>query len=228
MSGDVQVLVVEDEPLVAEAHATYVRRVPGFEVAGVVNGGRDALRVVRDRPVDVLLLDFNLPDLHGLEVCRALRAGGVPVDVIAVTSARDLASVRAAVSVGVVQYLLKPFTFASLRDKLERYAAYRDQVQSGGQAAGQGEVDRALASLRGVSTGTLPSGLSAETLEAVARALQDEPGALSAAQVATRCGISRVTARRYLEHLAESGTAVRRQRYGRTGRPEVEYAWTAR
>jgi response regulator of citrate/malate metabolism len=222
----ITVLVVEDDPVAAEAHRSYVTRVPGFEVAGVVAGGRDALRFLHSHAVDVVLLDFNLPDIHGLEVCRALRAAGSTVDVIAVTSARDLATVRSAVSQGIVQYLLKPFTFRSLREKLERYAEYREKLVGGGVAAGQGEVDRAFAALRGVDRGTLPTGLAEETLEAVARVLQQSSGGLSAGEVGQRCGVSRVTARRYLEHLAESGSASREPRYGGTGRPELEYRWT--
>jgi len=224
----ISVLVVEDDPVAADAHCGYVGRVPGFEVAGVVSGGRDALRFLRNHEVDVVLLDFNLPDLHGLEVCRALRAAGSAVDVIAVTSARDLHTVRSAVSQGIVQYLLKPFTFRSLRDKLERYAEYREKLAGGGAAAGQGEVDRAFAALRGIDRGTLPTGLAEETLEAVARTLQQSPAGLSAGEVAQRCGVSRVTARRYLEHLAESGSASREPRYGGTGRPELEYRWARR
>ncbi len=224
----ISVLVVEDDLIAADAHRSYVERVPGFRVAGVVHGGREALRFLRDQPVDIVLLDFNLPDLHGLDVCRALRAAGSTADVIAVTSARDLGTVRAAVSQGIVQYLLKPFTFRSLRDKLERYAEYREQLAGGGVAAGQAEVDRAYAALRGVDRGTLPTGLADETLAAVARALQQAQGGLSAGEVAQRCGVSRVTARRYLEHLAESGSASRSPRYGGTGRPELEYRWTRR
>jgi response regulator of citrate/malate metabolism len=219
----ISVLVVEDDPVAAEAHRSYVDRSPGFAVAGVVHDGRAALRFLRDRPVDLVLLDFNLPDMHGLRVCQAIRAAGSAVDVIAVTSARDLPTVRSAVSAGIVQYLLKPFTFRSLSEKLERYADYRRTVAGTGAAAGQSEVDRAFAALRGVDAGTLPSGLAAETLESVARVLQG--GALSAGEVAERCGMSRVTARRYLEYLAESGSAVRNPRYGRAGRPEVEYRW---
>jgi response regulator of citrate/malate metabolism len=167
----------------------------GFEVAGVVAGGRDALRFLHGHAVDVVLLDFNLPDIHGLEVCRALRAAGSTVDVIAVTSARDLATVRSAVSQGIVQYLLKPFTFRSLREKLERYAEFREKLVGGGVAAGQGEVDRAFAALRGADRGTLPTGLAEETLEAVAWVLQQSSGGLSAGEVGQRCGVSRVTAR---------------------------------
>jgi response regulator of citrate/malate metabolism len=228
MSESVAVLVVEDEALIAEAHAQYVQRVPGFVVAGVVHGGTEALRFVRDRPVDLVLLDFNLPDLHGLEVCRRLRGAGAACDVMAVTSNRDLAAVRAAVSLGVVQYLLKPFTFQALREKLERYAEYRAQVRASGEAAAQSEVDRAFAALRGASMASLPRGCSQETLEIVARHLQLASEPVSAVEVGEACGISRVTARRYLEHLTQSGLLLRAQRHRGTGRPEIEYAWRAR
>jgi len=227
MSAPLAVLVVEDEPLIAAAHAEYVQRVPGFAVAGVVHGRAEALRFVRDRPVDLVLLDFNLPDLHGLEVCRRLRAGGAPCDVIAVTSNRDLAAVRSAVSLGVVQYLLKPFPFRALRDKLERYAEYRAQLGGSTELAAQSELDRAFAALRGAPAASLPAGCSAETLELVARHVQGA-GGVSAAEVGEACGVSRVTARRYLEHLTDSGVLLRRQRHGGGGRPEIEYAWAAR
>jgi response regulator of citrate/malate metabolism len=219
------VLVVEDEPLIADAHRTYTERIPGFRVVGVVHTARDAMAALRadgGDGVDLVLLDFRLPDLHGLDICRALRAAGSSADVLAVTSARDLAMVRAAVALGVTHYLLKPFTFAAFRDKLERYAEYRRQALADGAVVAQHEVDRMFATLRGADADTLPKGLGAETLDAVLAALRAEPG-LSAAEVATRTGISRVTARRYLEHLVGTGRVSRNPRYGTPGRPEVEY-----
>lgn len=222
----IRVLVVEDDPVAAEAHESYVERVPGFEVVSVVHAGRDAMRFLSEHPVDLVLLDLHLPDGHGLDIMRAVRGGGGAVDVIVVTSARDLPTVRAAVSQGAVQYLLKPFTFASLRQKLERYADFRSRVEGGGEAVGQGDVDRAFASLRGVDTGTLPRGLMEETLEAVERVLRTSGSGLSANEVAQQCGTSRVTARRYLEHLAETGVLRRDPRYGGPGRPEMEYRWS--
>jgi len=220
------VLIVEDEPVAADAHRAYLERVPGFVVRAVVHDGAGAIRVLGDptSAVDLVLLDMHLPDLHGLDVVRAMRTAGHRADVIAVTSARDLEVVRAAVSQGVVQYVLKPFTFAALRDKLERYAAYRRQLE-GDVASGQHEVDRALATLRGSDPSSLPKGMSLESMDAVVAVLRPSDEGLSAAEVAAKVGASRVTARRYLEHLADSTLVVRRSRYGGAGRPEVEYRW---
>jgi response regulator of citrate/malate metabolism len=219
----IKVLVVEDEPVAAEAHRVYVERLAGFTVAGVVHSGADALRSCEREPVDLVLLDFYLPDTHGLAVCRSLRAAGTPVDVIAVTSARELAEVKAAVSVGVVQYLLKPFTFASLREKLERYAEFRESVGQAGVVTGQADIDRAFATLRTSDHFTLPKGMSTQTLEAITAALAVAVNGLSAGAAAAAIGASRVTARRYLEYLADNGLAQREPRYGQVGRPEVCY-----
>jgi len=216
----IRVLVVEDDPVAADAHRHYVQRVDGFEVAGVVHSGADALRFCERDEVTLVLLDFYLPDTHGLAVCRALRAANRPIDVIAVTSARDLEMVKAAVSVGVVQYLLKPFTFASLRDKLERYAQFRLNV---GHAADQGDVDRALATLRAPAAHALPKGMSDQTLNAIVAALREQAEGMSAAATATATGVARVTARRYLEYLADNGLAKREPHYGQVGRPEIWY-----
>ena len=219
----VRVLVVEDEELAAEAHAAYVGRIDGFEVAGTARSAGDAARFLTADPhVDLVLLDMHLPDGHGLGLLQRLRAAGHVCDVIAVTSARDADVVRHAVAQGVVLYLLKPFTFATFRAKLEQYAAYRAQLAGAGEVA-QDEVDRLFDSLRHGAGGDLPKGMSPETMTAVVAALRR--AALSATEAAQAVGTSRVTARRYLEHLADSGQAERRPRYGGSGRPEVEYRW---
>jgi response regulator of citrate/malate metabolism len=226
---EIGVLVVEDEPVAADAHVAYVGRVRGFGVRGRALDGASAIRLLGDPSsgIDLVLLDMYLPDMHGLDVVRAMRTAGHRADVIAVTSARDLAVVRAAVSQGIVQYLLKPFTFAGLREKLERYAAYRQQL-AGDVAISQHEVDRVLATLRGSDSGSLPKGMSLESLDAVVMVLRPSSESLSATEVAEAVGASRVTARRYLEYLADSALVVRKARYGSAGRPEVEYHWVDR
>ena len=222
----VRVLVVEDEALTAEAHAAYVERIAGFELAGVARSGREAMRLLSSAgPVDLMLLDLHLPDGHGLGLLQKARAAGHRCDAIAVTSARDSEVVRHAVTQGVVLYLIKPFTFATFRSKLEQYAAYRAQLAAAPGEVVQDEVDRLFGSLRPVAQ-TLPKGMSQETLQQVTDALRGAPSPLSASELAASVGASRVTARRYLEHLADAGLVERRPRYGRSGRPEVEYRWT--
>jgi response regulator of citrate/malate metabolism len=224
----VRVLVVEDEELAAEAHAAYVERVDGFEVAGVARSAGEAARfLARDPEVDLILLDMNLPDGHGLGLLSRLRSAGHVCDVIAVTAARDLDVVQHAVAQGVVLYLLKPFTFATFRAKLAQYAAYRRQLASTSDQVAQGEIDQLLGSLRPAPQEDLPKGMGPETSHAVVEALRGAADGLSATQVAELVGTSRVTARRYLEHLTETGRAERRPRYsGGGGRPEMEYRWS--
>jgi response regulator of citrate/malate metabolism len=224
----VRVLVVEDDPLAADAHALYVTRVPGFSVAGVAHSRAEALRALERVPVDLILLDLYLPDGHGMALLRALRAAGRTTDVFAVTSARDLAVIREGVSLGVVQHVLKPFTFPTLRERLLRYAQFRDTTAAAdGEAGSQADVDRALSVLRTAPEApALPKGLSAATLDAVTRELRGAGEAgLTASAAAERLGVNRITARRYLEHLVEDGSADRRPQYGQVGRPELCYRW---
>jgi response regulator of citrate/malate metabolism len=236
--SSIRVLVVEDEAIAAAAHAAYVGRLEGFELAGTAPDGQSALRLLSEfvaagEPVELVLLDMNLPDLHGLDIARRMRSAGILADIIAITAVRELAIVRSAVAIGVVQYLIKPFTFATFSDKLENYRQFRQQLGgasggSGKAGASQSEVDRAFASLRTPSELPLPKGLSTSTLASVQDFLRDRPDAVSATEVMDALGMSRVTARRYLEYLADAGTVSRTARYGTPGRPENEYRWNSR
>jgi response regulator of citrate/malate metabolism len=230
-SGDrVRVLVVEDEPLTAEAHVAYLERLDGFDVVGRARDGRETLEAVRaaggpdGAGLDLVLLDMNLPDTHGLELCRALRAAGSTVDVIAITAVRDAAVVRTAVSLGIVQYLIKPFTFATFADRLGAYRSFRESLAAGQGQVTQSDVDSGFATLRRAPAPTLAKGLASATLEQVVAALR-RGGSPSAGEVADVAGVSRVTARRYLEHLVDTGAATREPRYGTPGRPEHGYRW---
>jgi response regulator of citrate/malate metabolism len=222
--GEIRTLIVEDDPVLADAHAEFAARVPGFAVAGIAHLGAEALRLVATRPVDLLLLDVNLPDVTGIELCRTLRAHGNQVDVIAVTSARDLATVRAAVSLGVVQYLLKPFSFATFQEKLQSYAEFRRRAAQAPELLAQDDVDRAFAALREAPGQALPKGLAEATLAPVVALLRSHDQ-LSAAQIAAEVGVSVQTARRYLDYLAAQRLVLRAPRYGGVGRPEQVYRW---
>ncbi|MQY19994.1 response regulator [Nocardia macrotermitis] len=227
----IRVLIVEDDPLIARAHRSYVQRVSGFETAGVVHTGGDAIRAVAHaisagEPIELVLLDIGLPDIGGLEVAAALAEVDPRPDVIAISSARDLAMVRAAVAHGVALYLLKPFPFAAFRDKLERYLEFRAALPAQESALTQHDIDRAFGALRTTDPkASAPKGMSPQTLEQISGALRAAPDGLSASDAGRSVGVSRVTAWRYLEQLATAGAVRRRTDYGRAGRPQVRYVW---
>lgn len=221
----IRVLIVDDDFMVARIHRSLVERVSGFEVAGEAHTGVDALAAVETLRPDLVLLDIYLPDMSGLQVMRKLRERARPqVDIMAVTAAKDVETLRAAMHSGVVHYLIKPFSFETLRERLETYSALKTRLERMTEAE-QADVDRLYALLRARSGGRLPKGISGPTLESVLAVLREADRELSAAEVADQAGISRGTARRYLEHLAAGGLADLDLRYGTSGRPEHRYRW---
>ncbi|MDR6172522.1 MULTISPECIES: response regulator [unclassified Curtobacterium] len=225
MTDPIRVLVVEDEPLTAEAHAAYVGRLDGFVVVATAADGREALAAVAAHAPDLVLLDFNLPDAHGLQLVRALRAAGSAVDVIAVTAAHDARGVRNAIALGVVQYLVKPFSYRTFAERLTTYRAFRLGFDDR-RTLTQADIDERLGSLRPAGQPELAKGIARETLQAVREVLVQAGGGVSATEVASTTGTSRVTARRYLEHLVDAGQADKDVRHSGPGRPEYEYRWT--
>lgn len=219
----ISVLVVDDDFMVARVNRGYVQRIPGFTVVAEAHTGAAALAAVDDLRPDLVLLDVYLPDISGLEVLRRLRGHThPPVDVLPVTAARNLEAVREAMHGGAVHYLVKPFTFAALRDKLERYARARHTLDRTEEPS-QADIDHLFGSLHGPTARPLPKGLSQASCELVARALDESSHALSAMEVAHQVGMSRASARRYLEHLVQAGHAELHPHYGGTGRPEHRY-----
>lgn len=223
----IRTLLVEDDTHVASIHRGYLERLGGFQVIGEAGTVERAVELIERLHVDLVLLDIYLPDGSGLDVLRRVRsAGRSHVDVIAVTAARDVDTLRAALQGGAVHYLVKPFQFAAFREKLESYAAARARLASAHELD-QAEVDRVVGLLRPEGRSTLPKGLSTTTLDLVASVLRSERADLSATEVAERAKLSRVSARRYLDHLVRSGTTELTLRYGSAGRPEHRYRWIA-
>ncbi|KHK98703.1 chemotaxis protein CheY [Microbacterium mangrovi] len=223
----IRVLLVDDEALTLELHRSYVERIEGFEVVAECSSARAALTALvdRDLQIDLVLLDVTMPGGSGLDVLRQLRARASAVDVIAITAIRDAEVVRAMAALGVSQYLVKPFAFPLFRERMTQYRDARRRALESAGAVTQSEIDALLGALHpSAAPLPLPKGLSAATLDAVSEVLRTT-GALSAREAASALGMSRVAARRYLEHLAESGRAVRAPRYGTPGRPETEYRW---
>ncbi|MFL5683883.1 MAG: response regulator [Chloroflexota bacterium] len=220
----IRTLVVDDDPMAASIHRSYVERVPGFEVVGEAHTGADAIAHIRSLQPDLALLDIYLPDMTGLEVLRELRDRKAHVDVIAVTAAKDVDTLRSAIHGGVVHYLVKPFFFDALRERLESYAAHRHRLERLTEPE-QADIDHVFSLLRLQGRKSLPKGISAPTLGRVMDAMRESDDEVTAVDVAERAGISRGTARRYLEYLAATGAVELSLRYGTTGRPEHLYRW---
>jgi response regulator of citrate/malate metabolism len=224
----IRTLVVDDDFMAVSVHREFVEKIPGFEVAGEATTGKEARRLVASLKPDLVLLDIYLPDENGIELMRELRAAAdaARVDVIAITSAKDVDVLRAAMRLGVVHYIVKPFTFKTFRERLESYAAARERLE-GMRHAEQRDIDRLYGLLRTSGDASLPKGISPPTLELVASILRESGESISAVELATRAGISQGVARRYLRFLADSGAVDFTLRYGAAGRPEHLYHWTA-
>ena len=124
------VLVVDDDFMVAEIHRRFVEQVDGFRAVGVARTGTEALAAARELQPQLILLDVYLPDMTGLEVLQQLRSGGDRVGVIMITAARELDTVTGALDGGAADYLIKPFEFDQLKAKLEAFAARADALES--------------------------------------------------------------------------------------------------
>jgi response regulator of citrate/malate metabolism len=224
--SDLTVLVVEDDFMVASIHTRFVERVEGFRVVGVASTGQAALADVERLSPDLLLLDVHLPDLSGIEVLRELRSAGNAVGVVVITAAREADTVRAAAAGGAAHYLVKPFAFEDLAARLEAFRTAQ-QALAASTTPDQADIDAVFAPLPHARE-ALPKGLSPETADSVLAALRACESDLSASECAELVGISRVSARRYLEHFAATGRAGVRLQYGGAGRPERRYRLTRR
>lgn len=229
MSEPISVLVVDDDFMVARIHQRYVDAVPGFRVAGVVHTGAEAQAALTSLDPDLVLLDLYLPDIDVADLLAAMLADDVRAEVIVLSAANDLATVRAAFHGGAAHYLVKPFGREDLVARLQEWRRRReviDQTLSGDGALAQSGVDQLFGRRTPTATDKpLPKGLAGPTLAKVVDALADpgtDDGALSATECGERVGIARVSARRYLEHLVATGAAVVEHRYG-SGRPERRY-----
>jgi len=225
--SDIRAVIVDDDFAVAHVNRAFVDAQPGFTVVAEAHTGAEALAAIELHRPQLVLLDVYLPDLGGLDVLRRLRAAGDDVEVIAVTAARDLDTVRKARLLGVRHYLVKPFSGASLGERLEevRRGIAADHATSRAPLD-QLAVDRFLGAATG-GRASLPKGLSTASLSRVAKCLAECDTDVSAAELAATLGMSRVSARRYLEHLVSTGAAEVAPRYGSAGRPEHRYRMPA-
>jgi CitB family two-component system response regulator MalR len=219
----IRVLLIEDDPMVAELNRIYLSRVDGFETVASVRSAAEALEYLRMQAVDLLLLDVFMPGQNGIELMEEIRRRALDVDVIFVTAARDTATISKALKLGAVDYLIKPFEFERLKQALEHYRETRRMMQ-GGEELDQAELDKHLAhrSPESPAAKGLPKGLDRNTLDKLLQVISAAPETspwFTSEEVGQQVGISRVSVRKYFEFLCTLKVLRMEPGYGTGGRP---------
>lgn len=229
MAGTIRTLVIEDDPAGAEINIRYLKRMPEFTPIAVVATVSDAIAVLDRQQVDLVLLDFQLPAangavMEGTDACRVLRAARTrPVDIIAITADMRGEVIHDAFAYGVVQYVIKPFSFATFRDKLDRYATYRRLLRHG--PITQVEIDEVLSNLRCDAAENLPPNYSKDTYVLIGHTLRKAVRPMPAKEIAEATHVSRECAGRYLNLMHNHGVVTIVPVRGNRGRPTHLYQW---
>lgn len=223
----IKVLVIDDDFMVAKVHSGFVNSEPGFSVVAVAYSAKDALKAVAALAPDLVLLDIHLPDMNGLDLLHQLREIQPELDVIVISAAREMDTVRRALRGGIIHYLMKPFSREDLRERLEHYQKTYHRSEAKGQELEQSDVNR-LFGLSAQNRRPLPKGCSIETMALVEAIVKQAKEPISATETAEQLGTSRVSARRYLEYLADEDLALVNLKYGGVGRPERRYSWNTK
>lgn len=217
------VLIVEDDPMVAAINRRYLEKTEGFCLAGQVSNGIEALRFLHGAPVSLLLLDVFMPNMDGLSLLREVRENHPSVDVIMVTAARASADIQAALRLGVIDYIVKPFTFERFQAAL---IAYRERMRllHSEEVLDQDILDRSILSQKRQDHGS-PKHIDPATLQLVRDVLRRRQGEFSVKDIVPLVGISRVSLKKYLEHLEAVAHVRSRLEYMPVGRPVTLYRW---
>ena len=224
----INVLIVDDDPMVAELNRRYLEQVDGFRWQGSVSTIQAAKQMLLegDAPIDLVLLDIYMQKDNGLDLLPVIRQMPNNVDVIMISSASDMPAIKKALRYGVVDYLIKPFQFTRFQEAL---SAYREEHQllEQNEALNQSELDTLIRrnnSRVAPDKTKLPKSLTKLTLLSVWDWVkQSRKQAFSTEEMAAEIGISRVSCRKYLVYMAEIGVLDTDIFYGSVGRPVYLY-----
>ena len=226
----IDLVLVEDDPMVMEVNEGFIKRIGGFRICGKAKTGKRALEIIQELRPRLVILDIYLPDFNGIQILREIRRQGIPTDIILITAAQDVATVQAGLRFGVVDYIIKPFKFERIDAALNNYRSYSEQFKNRWEL-NQEDLDRLIKIQlnnenqvsRNRNREELPKGLREITLQQVYNFLKESQIGLSAEEVAEGAGLARVTARRYLEYLEKIGRVLLETQYGSVGRPINKY-----
>lgn len=218
-----KVLIVEDDPMVAMINEQYIKRNKNFEVIGKCQDGAAALAFLKENEVDLIVLDVYMPHMNGFETLRQIRSEQITVEAIMVTAANDRDSLEEALHLGIVDYLVKPFTFDRFQMALEKYIAQNNALKDI-ETLNQTSIDHIIDNTRKKSEDLFPKGIQERTLIIIMEYLNSNKGQwFTGDDIAAKVGLTGVTVRRYMNYLAESGRVVGEMNYETGGRPCMRY-----
>lgn len=228
MNEPIRVVIAEDDTQIAEIQRRFLERIDGFELVGIAHGLTEAEDLVEVLKPELLLLDVQFPQGTGLDLLRSLRAKNSSTDVILITAATEVDTLKAALHGGVFDYILKPLVIERLKESLEGYARHLNKLKVM-ESLAQTDVDTLLPRKqtpvsKQETPKRLPKGIDELTLKNVLNVFSNTDEAFSAEQVGQSIGASRTTARRYLEYLVSENKLKAQIHYGSVGRPERHYS----
>jgi two-component system, CitB family, response regulator MalR len=222
----INVLIVEDDPMVARFNQKYLEEIKEFHLIGISNSIEDAMVKVNEYKIDLVLLDVYMPGKrNGMDLLEQIRKEQRETDVILITAASEVDNIQSALRMGVVDYLIKPFEFERFKKALTTYRESNRMLQKQ-STIDQSELDLLL--LREVQAGEkspLPKGLTSSTLLSIYDEIMSfEEQSFSTDDIADVTSISRVSIRKYLRFLKDIGVVDETLIYG-IGRPVYQYTW---
>ena len=227
---EIEVLIVEDDLRIAEIQKRFIEQIEGFQTVGIAASYQEARTFIDILQPDLLLLDVYFPDMDGLDLLKETKQLTKQMDVIMITATKEIQKVQEAISIGVFDYIIKPVVFERFKQSLQRYQDYHTKLIELGNEnihVTQQQVDKLLRKeMDGAGNNDknyLPKGIDPLTLEKVMEVLRIVDSGLTADFVAKEIGVSRTTARRYLEHLISEEKIGADLAYGTVGRPERVY-----
>lgn len=227
----INVLLIEDDPMVQEVNRLFIERVPSFRVIATASNGLEGLTLIKELQPDLVILDIFMPNLDGAETIYEIRKEQMDVDVIVISAANDQSTIRKMLQNGAVDYIIKPFKYERLQQTLEKYSLFSSHIQAE-TSMSQLQLDQTIfKQSHAIKLGLennflaehLPKGLNQDTLKQIVELLQKQSKSLSSEEVAEGMGIARVTARRYLDFLKIEGIVDIDIQYGGVGRPVNKY-----
>jgi len=223
--SNIELIIAEDDPQIAEIQRRFLERIKGYEVVGIAHSIADARDLVEVMEPPLILLDVQFGDGNGIDFLHEIRQTYKEIDVILITAAKEVETFQSAMRGGVFDYILKPLVFNRLEQALIKFKKYYENTRNLVELD-QNKVDRLLSNNKQPSSmRQLPKGIDSLTLDKIQQLfLIDKLKMFTAEEVGELIGSSRTTARRYLEYLLSINEVSADINYGSVGRPERLYS----